>query len=61
MVDFQISQDQVAFQQTCPPVCTAKIQPIVEEIDQQEFSQCTPWERFKDVYKEAHRLASQPC
>src|SRR5512145_2431605 len=56
MVDFQLSPEQAALQQTARQFAQQKIQPIVDEIDRQEFSQCTPWEHFKDVYQEAASL-----
>lgn len=56
MVDFQLSQEQAAFQQTARQFSQRKIKPVVDEIDQLEFSQCAPWDRLKSVYKEAASL-----
>ncbi|HEX2907828.1 MAG TPA: acyl-CoA dehydrogenase family protein [Phototrophicaceae bacterium] len=56
MVDFQLSPAQASFQQTARQFAQQKVQPIVDEIDRQEFSQCTPWEHIKAVYQEAASL-----
>jgi alkylation response protein AidB-like acyl-CoA dehydrogenase len=56
MIDFQLTQEQVVFQETARQFAQKKVKPIVDEIDQMEFSRCTPWEYLKAVYTEAASL-----
>ncbi len=56
MIDFTLSEEQVLLQKTVRDFAQKEIRPVVEEIDQTEFSQCDPWSRLKEVYKHATRL-----
>ena len=56
MIDFTLTEEQVLLQKTARDFARREIKPIVEEVDQLEFSQCEPWDKFKEVYKHATRL-----
>lgn len=56
MIDFQLSPEQTALQQTARQFAQKSIKPIVDDLDRKEFSQCTPWDHFRDVYREAASL-----
>jgi alkylation response protein AidB-like acyl-CoA dehydrogenase len=56
MLDFQLSPEQAALQQTARQFAQKSIKPVVDDIDHMEFAQCTPWERLKGVYQEAAAL-----
>jgi alkylation response protein AidB-like acyl-CoA dehydrogenase len=56
MIDFTLSNEQALLQKTAREFAHREILPIVEEIDQLEFSQCTPWDKFKSSFQQAARL-----
>src|SRR5512139_918577 len=56
MIDFTLTEEQALLQKTARDFAQREIKPIVEEIDQQEFSHCTPWEKLRGAYTQAARL-----
>lgn len=56
MIDFTLTEEQALLQRTARNFAQNEIRPIVEEIDRLEFSQCAPWDKFKQVYKHAAKL-----
>lgn len=56
MIDFALTQEQAMLQKAARDFAQKEILPVVEEIDQTEFSQCDPWSKFKPVYQHAARL-----
>jgi len=56
MIDFNLTNEQSKLQKTARDFAQKEIRPLVEQIDQQDFSQCSPWDVLKGMYKKAAQL-----